>query len=221
MTETNGTRPGAATPSHGSANPGYFRLGPVVMLAIAAVAVLVDQITKIVAVASLEGGPWIHLVGDTVRLVLIRNPGAAFSLGTESTLVFSVIATVVVVGLIWFSRRVHSTWWAWGLGLILGGAAGNLVDRYVRSPGILRGHVVDFVSVGWWPVFNVADACLVTGVIVIAVTVLLGVDYDGKKDTADKHTADKHTADKDAVKDSKTSDDADWDAKTSKDAADE
>lgn len=182
MTETNGTRSGAATPSQGSAHPGYFRLGPVVMLAIAAVVVLVDQITKIVAVASLEGGPWIHVVGETVRLVLIRNPGAAFSLGTESTLVFSVIATVVVVGLIWFSRRIHSTWWAWGLGLILGGAAGNLVDRYVRSPGILRGHVVDFVSVGWWPVFNVADSCLVAGVIVIAVTVLLGVDYEGKKD---------------------------------------
>lgn len=182
MTETNGTRSGATTPSHGSAHPGYFRLGPVVMLAIAAVVVLVDQITKIVVVASLEGGPWIHVVGETVRLVLIRNPGAAFSLGTESTLVFSVIATVVVVGLIWFSRRIHSAWWAWGLGLILGGAAGNLVDRYVRSPGILRGHVVDFVSVGWWPVFNVADSCLVAGVIVIAVTVLLGVDYEGKKD---------------------------------------
>ncbi|MBB1038691.1 signal peptidase II, partial [Dietzia natronolimnaea] len=81
----------------------------------------------------------------------------------------------------WFSRRVHSRWWAWGLGLILGGAAGNLVDRYLRSPGVLRGHVVDFVSVGWWPVFNVADSSLVVGVIVVAVAVFRGVEFDGSR----------------------------------------
>ena len=96
------------------------------MLAIAGVVVLIDQVTKVLAVANLENARPIELVGDTVRLVLLRNPGAAFSMGTESTVVLSVVATVVVLGLLWFSRRVHSTWWAWGLGLILGGAAGNL-----------------------------------------------------------------------------------------------
>lgn len=188
MTETNGTRPDAPEPTPPDAHRGYLRIGPVLMLALAAVIILLDQVTKVVAVAALEGGPAIHLLGDTVRLVLVRNPGAAFSLGTDATVVFSVIATVVVVFLLWFSRRIHSSWWAWGLGLMLGGAAGNLVDRFVRSPGILEGHVVDFVSVGWWPVFNVADASLVAGVIVIAVTVLRGIDYDGSRlnDTPEK-----------------------------------
>lgn len=186
MTETNGTRSDAAGP-----NPpapvtqdrpeGYFRAGPLLMLVIAAVVIAIDQITKVVAVANLEGQQPIHIIGETVRLVLLRNPGAAFSLGTGSTAVLSIVATVVVLGLLWFSRRVHSRWWAWGLGLILGGAAGNLVDRYFRAPGILEGHVVDFVSVGWWPVFNVADSGLVAGVIVVAVAVLRNIDYDGSR----------------------------------------
>lgn len=198
MTETNGARPDESGPTPGagdpanatpdpagtapdpsSAAPGYFKAGPVVMLVIAAVAVIADQITKVVAVAALDPGRPVELIGETVRLVLIRNPGAAFSMGTELTAVLSVVAILVVVGLLWFSRRVHSRWWAWGLGLVLGGAAGNLVDRLVRDPGVLRGHVVDFMSVGWWPVFNVADSCLVAGVIVIAVAVMRNIDYDG------------------------------------------
>ena len=181
MTETNGSRPDAPQPTSGALPAAYFRAGPVVMLAIAALIVLMDQVTKVIAVAALEGEQPIRIVGDTVRLLLLRNPGAAFSLGTESTVVLSILATVVVAGLIWFSRRVHARWWAWGLGLILGGAAGNLVDRFVRSPGVLRGHVVDFVSVGWWPVFNVADSCLVAGVLVVAVAVWKGVDFDGSR----------------------------------------
>lgn len=164
------------------------------MLAVAAVIVLVDQIAKVVAVATLEGGRPVRIIGDSVRLVLLRNPGAAFSMGTESTVVLSLVATAVVLGLLWFSRRVHSRWWAWGLGLILGGAAGNLVDRYFRAPGILQGHVVDYVSVGWWPVFNVADSCLVAGVIVVAVAVLRGMDIDGSREQ-DRDHADRDHAD--------------------------
>lgn len=184
MTDTNGALPDATGPTPdtaepASAAPGYFKAGPVVMLVIAAVAVIADQATKILAVFALEPGRPVELIGETVRLVLIRNPGAAFSMGTELTAVLSVVALVVVVGLLWFSRRVHSRWWAWGLGLVLGGAAGNLVDRLLRDPGVLRGHVVDFMSVGWWPVFNVADSCLVAGVIVIAVAVARNIDYDG------------------------------------------
>lgn len=206
MTETNGTPPDASGPTPGSAAPQgdppastaphdpaphstaphnpaphYFRRGPVVMLVIAALIVAVDQIAKVLAVANLEDSRPIELIGDTVRLVLLRNPGAAFSMGTEFTVVLSIVATVVVAGLLWFSRRVHSRWWAWGLGLILGGAAGNLVDRYFRAPGILQGHVVDYMAVGWWPVFNVADASLVTGVIVVAVAVFRNVDFDGSR----------------------------------------
>lgn len=184
MTDTNGAPPDATGPTPAtavpaSAAPGYFKAGPVVMLVIAAVAVIADQATKILAVVFLEPGRPVELIGETVRLVLIRNPGAAFSMGTELTAVLSIVALAVVVGLLWFSRRIHSRWWAWGLGLVLGGAAGNLVDRLLRDPGVLRGHVVDFVSVGWWPVFNVADSCLVAGVIVIAVAVARNIDYDG------------------------------------------
>lgn len=193
MTETNGPRSDA--PVH---SPGYFRAGPVLMLTLGAVIVIVDQITKVLAVVNLEGTTPINLVGDTVRLVLLRNPGAAFSMGTELTVVLSVVATVVVAGLLWFSRRVHSRWWAWGLGLILGGAAGNLIDRYFRAPGILEGHVVDFMSVGWWPVFNVADSCLVAGVIVVAVAVLRNIDYDGSRGTGES-AAEKDSADKDSA----------------------
>lgn len=193
MTDTNEAQPDASGPTPdtavpASAAPGYFKAGPVVMLVIAGVAVLTDQITKILAVTVLEPGRPVELIGETVRLTLIRNPGAAFSMGTDLTAVLSVVAIVVVVGLSWFSRRVHSRWWAWGLGLVLGGAAGNLIDRLLRDPGVLRGHVVDFVSVGWWPVFNVADSCLVAGVIVIAVAVLRNIDYDGTpvSDRADR-----------------------------------
>ena len=161
--------------------PRYHHRGPVHMLLLAVPIVLIDQLTKIWAVTRLEGRPPVPVVGDTVRLLLVRNSGAAFSLGTDSTVVFGVLSTVVVLGLIWFSRSVHSRWWAWGLGLVLGGAAGNLVDRLLRDPGMLRGHVVDFVSVGWWPVFNVADSCLVVGVVVLLAAVLLGEDLSGDR----------------------------------------
>ena len=75
-------------------------------------------------------------------------------------------------------RRLASPWWAVGLGLILGGALGNLVDRFFRSPGPLRGHVVDFLSIGWWPVFNVADPAVVGGAILLVGLSLFGYDFD-------------------------------------------
>ena len=203
MTETNGTPPDASAPhttapdtaAPDSSAPHHSRRGPVLMLAVAAVIVAIDQISKVLAVVNLENSRPIELVGETVRLVLLRNPGAAFSMGTEFTMVLSVVATVVVAGLLWFSRRVHSRWWAWGLGLILGGAAGNLVDRYFRAPGILEGHVVDFVSIGWWPVFNVADSCLVAGVIVVAVAVFRNIDFDGSLVLGDDEAPKKDPAD--------------------------
>lgn len=184
MTDTNETRSDASGPAPDTTDPSgaaarYFRAGPVMMVAIGVVVVVLDQLAKILAVARLEPGRPVELIGETVRLVLIRNPGAAFSMGTDLTPVLSGVAILVVLGLLWFSRRVHSRWWAWGLGLILGGAAGNLVDRILRDPGALHGHVVDYVAVGWWPVFNIADACLVAGVIVVAVAVMRNIDYDG------------------------------------------
>ena len=75
-------------------------------------------------------------------------------------------------------RRLVSPWWALGLGMILGGALGNLVDRFFRSPGPLRGHVVDFLSIGWWPVFNVADSAVVCGAMLLVGLSMFGIDFD-------------------------------------------
>ena len=86
--------------------------------------------------------------------------------------------TGVVIGIIWMGRRLVSPWWAIGLGMILGGAMGNLVDRFFRSPGPLQGHVVDFLSIGWWPVFNVADPSVVGGAILLVALSLFGFDFD-------------------------------------------
>jgi signal peptidase II len=108
----------------------------------------------------------------------------------------TLIATGVVVGIFWMGRRLVSPWWAVGLGMILGGAMGNLVDRFFRAPGPLRGHVVDFLSVGWWPVFNVADPSVVGGAILLVVLSIFGYDFDsvGRR-TADHHTSGRRKAD--------------------------
>lgn len=156
--------------------------GLLVALAGVAVAVyLADLVTKTLAVHYLTPGEPVSIIGDVVTWRLIRNSGAAFSMATGYTWVLTIIALVVVGVIIRFSRRLASTGWAIGLGLVLGGALGNLTDRFFREPGVLRGHVVDFVSVGWWPVFNVADSAVVCGAILLVVLTLLGYDYDGSR----------------------------------------
>ena len=162
---------------------------------VAAVLLAADIVTKVVAVAELEGQPPVELFGGAVYLVLFRNPGAAFSLATGLTWVLALLAMVIVGVIVWLSRKLRSTGWAVGLGLVLGGACGNLVDRIFRQPGPLRGHVVDFVSLfapdgSVWPVFNVADSAIVCGGALVVLLTLLGRDYDGtihkRKPKADK-----------------------------------
>lgn len=148
------------------------------LFGIAAVVLLVDIVTKVLAVELLTPGQPVSIIGDTVTWTLVRNSGAAFSLATGYTWVLTLIATAVVIGIIWMGRRLVSPWWAIGLGMILGGAMGNLVDRFFRSPGPLQGHVVDFLSIGWWPVFNVADPAVVGGAILLVVLSLFGFDFD-------------------------------------------
>lgn len=148
------------------------------LLSIAAVVLALDIVTKVLAVRLLVPGQPVSIIGDTVTWTLVRNSGAAFSMATGYTWVLTLIATGVVIGIIWMGRRLVSPWWALGLGMILGGALGNLVDRFFRSPGPLRGHVVDFLSVGWWPVFNVADPAVVGGAILLVVLSLFGFDFD-------------------------------------------
>ncbi|MGE2737561.1 signal peptidase II [Mycolicibacterium vaccae] len=148
------------------------------LLGVAAVVLLVDVVTKVLAVELLTPGQPVSIIGDTVTWTLVRNSGAAFSLATGYTWVLTLIATAVVIGIVWMGRRLVSPWWAIGLGMILGGAMGNLIDRFFRSPGPLQGHVVDFLSIGWWPVFNVADPAVVGGAILLVVLSLFGFEFD-------------------------------------------
>ena len=148
------------------------------LLAIAAAVLLLDILTKVLAVRFLVPGQPVSIIGDTVTWTLVRNSGAAFSMATGYTWVLTLVAMGVVVGILWMGRRLVSPWWAVGLGMILGGALGNLVDRFFRAPGPLRGHVVDFLSIGWWPVFNVADPAVVGGAMLLVVLSLFGFEFD-------------------------------------------
>jgi signal peptidase II len=163
------------------------------LLTVAGIVLLVDIVSKVLAVKLLTPGQPVSIIGDTVTWTLVRNSGAAFSMATGYTWVLTLIATAVVIGIIWMGRRLVSPWWALGLGMILGGAMGNLVDRFFRSPGPLRGHVVDFFSVGWWPVFNVADPSVVGGAILLVALSVFGFDFD----TVGRRTGDRETADAD------------------------
>lgn len=160
----------------------------VVLLAgIAALVVIADLITKIIVVANLtEGGPSPRILGGLVYFSLLRNPGAAFGIATGMTWVLTLIVIAVVIAIIRLATRLRSTAWAIGLGLVLGGAIGNLIDRLFRSPGFMRGHVVDFISVfgpnaQYFPAFNVADSGVTIGGITLVITALLGVDFDGRR----------------------------------------
>ncbi len=155
------------------------------LLTVAGTVLLLDVVTKVLAVKLLTPGQPVSIIGDTVTWTLVRNSGAAFSMATGYTAVLTLVATGVVAGIIWMGRRLVSPWWAVGLGMILGGALGNLMDRFFRSPGPLRGHVVDFLSIGWWPVFNVADPAVVGGAILLVGLSLFGYDFD----TEDRRTA--------------------------------
>ncbi|MBH0121812.1 signal peptidase II [Rhodococcus sp. HM1] len=153
----------------------------IALLGVAVVVFALDLITKVLAVAHIDPRDPISIIGDTVTLTLVRNPGAAFSMATGMTWVLTIVAIAVVIGVVKIGRTLRSGWWALGLGLVLGGALGNLVDRIFRSPGPLQGHVVDFVSVGWWPVFNVADSAIVCGAILLVALTVFGIDPDGSR----------------------------------------
>jgi signal peptidase II len=130
--------------------------------------VAIDQLTKVWAVAALSDGP-VHVIGKTVEFELTRNGGGAFSRFQGMTPVLAVGAIVVTFVLARVLRRTTDGVLVVALTLVLGGALGNLVDRFARAPGFLRGHVVEFISIGWWPVFNVADSCVTIGAVLLIV----------------------------------------------------
>jgi signal peptidase II len=136
-----------------------------------AIIVALDQLTKSWAVSELADGPK-RIFGDTVELALSRNPGGAFGRFQGMTPILAVGAVIVTVLLVRATRHATDRVILVGLVLVLGGAIGNLMDRLFRSPGFLRGHVVDFVAVGWWPVFNVADSCITIGAVLLVIQTL-------------------------------------------------
>ena len=147
-----------------------------VTLGVAATVMVLDQVTKAIAVATLEGRVPIEVVGQWLRLTFVRNSGAAFSLAGSYTIVISALAVGVSFFIVRTARTLSSTWWAVVLGGVLGGALGNLIDRLFRSPGPLRGHVVDFLQLPHWPIFNVADMSLVGAAILAVLLSLFGVE---------------------------------------------
>jgi lipoprotein signal peptidase len=171
---------GRPDPMATAESPGRHRRRIAVLLAVAAAVLVTDIITKIIIVATLSHRLPLRLLGGFLTLRVTRNPGAAFSLGGPSvTAVFALIAVGVIAFILRASRRIQSLAWAVTLGLLLGGATGNLTDRIFRWPGPFRGWVVDWIQVPHWPVFNVADSCIVCGGILAVFLAVRGVRIDG------------------------------------------
>src|SRR5205085_12641646 len=127
---------------------------------VAAFALAADVISKAVVVARMPGHAPVKLIGNLLQITYTRNGGAAFSIGGSMTIVFSVIALGVVVYITRTARNLRSTGWGVALGLLLGGATGNLLDRIFRAPGPFQGHVVDWIELPHWPIFNLADSSI-------------------------------------------------------------
>lgn len=127
---------------------------------------LADYLTKIAAVKILIDEP-IEIFGNFLKLQLVFNTGAAFSLATSATIFLSVFSMSAAAAILFFASRIDSLKWSLGLGLVLGGIFGNLSDRIFREPGGLQGPVVDWISILSWPTFNIADSAVVIGVLLI------------------------------------------------------
>ncbi len=151
-----------------------------VLLAVAAGVLALDALTKLLAVRELSDREPISLLGGALTLRLVRNPGAAFGMAQGLTVVLTGVALVVVVVILRMARRLRSGWWAVALGLVLGGALGNLTDRLLRAPGPGRGHVVDFLELPRWPVFNLADSAIVVAGVLMVLLAARGVPHDGR-----------------------------------------
>ena len=153
-----------------------------VLLGVALCVLGLDVVTKIIVVKELTNRAPVRLLGGFLKLTESRNPGAAFSLGTSLTLLYSAIAVTVIVVILRTSRHIRSLPWAITLGLLLGGATGNLSDRIFRSPGLFRGWVVDWIELPHWPVFNLADSAIVCGGILAVLLSARGLRLDGTRD---------------------------------------
>ena len=122
---------------------------------------VLDLATKLWAVNTLSDRSNIKVIGDFFQLTLVRNPGAAFSVAEGATIFLTLFGFLVVGVIFCYSTKITSRGWSVVLGLAMGGILGNLVDRVFREPGVLRGHVIDWLQIPNWPVFNIADTAIV------------------------------------------------------------
>lgn len=152
-----------------------------VWLGFAALAYVCDQLTKLWVTSTMVEGQRTPVIPGILQWYYIRNSGAAFSIGENFTWFFTLVMAAVAVFIIVLARRIGSFWWALGLGLLLGGALGNLTDRLFREPSFAMGHVVDFISFPHFAIFNMADMGVVGGVITICLLTLLGIPLGGRK----------------------------------------
>jgi signal peptidase II len=179
---TYGARPGATGAT--DRGTGRSRRAVALLAVVGAVVVAVDMVTKLLAVELLAGRAPVELIPGVLDLRLTRNSGAAFSVAGGATVLLSIVALGVVLVIVRTVRRLRSPGWAVALGLILGGAVGNLTDRIFRSPGPLRGHVVDWIYLSHWPVFNVADSAITVGGVLAVVLSARGIGLDASRDRA-------------------------------------
>ncbi|KNH20910.1 lipoprotein signal peptidase [Arthrobacter sp. ZBG10] len=140
-----------------------------------------DQLTKIWVVSTMVEGERIPVLPPVLHWYFIRNSGAAFSIGENVTWIFSIIMAAVVVAILFQIRKIGSRWWALALGLLLGGALGNLTDRLFREPSFGMGHVVDFIQLPNFAIFNIADSAVVSAVAIICILTLRGIGMDGAR----------------------------------------
>ena len=141
-----------------------------------------DQLTKAWVVATLTEGDYHQVLGELLQFVFVRNSGAAFSLASGSTWIFSIAASAVTVFIVVFAHRIRSIGWAVLFGMLLGGTLGNLTDRFFREPSFGLGHVIDFIQVWGFPaIFNVADIFIVVSMGLFIILTIRGVNIDGTR----------------------------------------
>ena len=193
MQATSGTSltdsPGTPSDKSSSSRPRIW-----LWVAVAALTYLLDQATKVWAQRSLDEGDPQQVIGDLLQFHLTHNPGAAFSMGTGYTVVLTLIALTVIVVCIRLARRLGSTGWAIALGLLLGGALGNVTDRIFRDPAPFRGHVVDFIELPHWPVFNLADTAICVAAALFVLLSARGIHLDGRRDGDVEASAEESTS---------------------------
>jgi signal peptidase II len=133
---------------------------------------VLDLATKLWAVSTLSDRSNIKVIGEFLQLTLVRNPGAAFSVAEGATVFLTLFGFLVMAVIFYYSTRITSRGWSVVLGLAMGGILGNLVDRIFREPGVFRGHVIDWLQIPNWPVFNIADSAIVAAA---AISIILSL----------------------------------------------